>query len=113
MKCFRHKENVIKCVKQLAFENFHNTSYQLYKISVAFENFSTTPYEKLSKTRLTCMAIHAQKQNVLLLFVGGRSLLPNGATPRSDPTEHVLFIIQRLLEYAQLATRLANPRRYL
>jgi hypothetical protein len=34
----------------VAFENFHNTSYQLYKTSVAFENFSTTPYGKLSKT---------------------------------------------------------------
>jgi hypothetical protein len=40
--------------------------------------------------------------------VGRRSLLPNGATPRSDPAEHVLPIIQRLLGYAQLATRLAR-----
>jgi hypothetical protein len=49
------------------------------------------------------MAIHAKKQIPLLLFVGRRSLLPNGATPRFDPAEHVLPIIQRLLRYAQYA----------
>jgi hypothetical protein len=66
---------------------------------------------KLSKTRLACMAIHAQKQNLLLLSVGRKSLLANGATPRSEPAEYVLPIIQRLLGYAQLAGWLANPRR--
>jgi hypothetical protein len=80
----------------VAFENFSQHIVPTNKTSVAFENFSTTPYRKLSKTRLPCMAIHAQKQNLLLLFVGRRSLLPNGATPRSDPAEHVLPIIQRL-----------------
>jgi hypothetical protein len=62
------------------------------------------------------MATHTQKKNKThSLLDERRTPQANGgmhASPRCDPGEHVLPIIQRLRWYAQLATRLANPRRY-
>jgi hypothetical protein len=58
--------------------------------------------------------IHTKNKTHSLLD-GRRTPQVNGgmhASPRCDPGEHVLPIIQRLRWYAQLATRLANPRRF-
>jgi hypothetical protein len=59
-----------------------------------------------------CIVIHAQKQN-MVLFVGRNPLLANGGILRYEPAEHVLPITRRPRRYAQLAVRLANPRRLL
>jgi hypothetical protein len=59
------------------------------------------------------MATCTQKTKTTLYWMDGDHYKLTVTFPRCDPGEHVLPIIQRLRWYAQLATRLANPRRTL
>jgi hypothetical protein len=58
--------------------------------------------------------VHACTKNKNGALLSWRRPLPaNDAIPRREPGKHVLPIIWWLQVYAQLATRLANPRRYI
>jgi hypothetical protein len=108
-----------KIFKTITVVNFSKlplmTSCKVFKTSTSYmETFQNTILPKLS---LPCMTecMHCQsctKTNRDALFVWRSALLANSGILRCEPAEHVLPIIRRSRRYAQLAGRLANPRRY-